>query len=86
MSVSEKHSIEEEWTQLARKVLVRKTIVRVEYMGDERARELDWYSRPIVLILNDGTRVYPSMDDEGNDGGALFYENGSGQRVLPVLR
>jgi hypothetical protein len=27
---------------------------------------------PMVLVLSSGTILYPSMDTEGNDAGALF--------------
>jgi hypothetical protein len=43
---------------------------------------MGWYSRPICFFLSDGTCCMLSSDDEGNDGGVLFYnENG----VLPTL-
>jgi hypothetical protein len=43
---------------------------------------MGWYKRPICFFLNDGTSCILSMDDEGNDGGVLFYgQNG----VLPTL-
>jgi hypothetical protein len=31
-----------------------------------------WHSAPVVLTLDDGTEIYPSRDDEGNDAGALY--------------
>jgi hypothetical protein len=38
------------------------------------------------MQLDDGTLVYPSMDDEGNDGGVLYYQKeGSNDYVLPVI-
>jgi hypothetical protein len=43
---------------------------------------MGWYKRPIVFTLNDGTHCILSADDEGNEGGSLFYgDNG----VLPTL-
>ena len=44
--------------------------------------DMGWYKRPIAFFLNDGTSCILSCDDEGNDGGVLFY-NESG--VLPTL-
>ena len=41
-----------------------------------------WYKRPIVFFLNDGTHCILSADDEGNDGGVLFYGQDG---VLPTL-
>jgi hypothetical protein len=51
-------------------------------MKDEEMEMMGWYSRPICFFLNDGTTCFLSQDEEGNDGGCLFYnENG----VLPTL-
>ena len=70
------------WNQKAKSVLEGKTIVEVRYMNDQEMEMMGWYSRPICFFLNDGTCCLLSSDDEGNDGGVLFYdENG----VLPTL-
>ena len=31
-----------------------------------------WDNRPVRIILEDGTNIFPMRDDEGNDGGAMF--------------
>jgi hypothetical protein len=70
------------WNKIAKEVLEGKTIVEVRYMKDEEMEMMGWYSRPICFFLNDGTTCFLSQDEEGNDGGCLFYnENG----VLPTL-
>jgi hypothetical protein len=69
------------WTAEAKKVLEGKTIIRVRYLKDDEMEHMGWYKRPICFFLNDGTSCTLSCDDEGNDGGVLFYENG----VLPTL-
>ena len=75
-------SITEHWTKVAQDVLKGKTIVDARYLNDEEMEMMMWYKRPIVFFLNDGTHCILSCDDEGNDGGVLFYnENG----VLPTL-
>lgn len=66
--------IENKWTAAAAKLLVGKKIVGVRYLSKSEAKDLDWSSRPIVLMLDDGTSIFPSMDDEGNNGGALFTD------------
>ena len=43
-----------------------------------------WYKRPVALHLDNGVWVFPSQDDEGNDGGALFTTDEK-QECLPVL-
>lgn len=55
----------------AAKQLVGRTIKSVLYMDNESAEEMGWYSRPIVIELDDGTQLIPMSDDEGNNGGAL---------------
>ena len=64
-------SITEFWNKRA-KTLVGKTIKEVRYMTDEEADQCMWYKKPIVIIFTDGTYIYPMMDDEGNDGGAIY--------------
>jgi hypothetical protein len=87
MIVKKQEDLDKYWNRKAQKVLEGKTIVKVFYMGSEEAKEdFMWGSRPVVMVLNDGTEVIVSADDEGNDGGSLFYatdEEPNG--VLPTL-
>ena len=79
--------IEARWVKTASKVLVGRKIVAARYMSSKEAEDMGWYSRPVVFELDDGTLLYPSQDDEGNNGGALFIHGGaSGEDCLPVLR
>ena len=81
MSVT-KETLVKTWNMKAKEVLEGKTIVEVRYMNDQEMEMMGWYSRPICFFLSDGTCCMLSSDDEGNDGGVLFYdENG----VLPTL-
>ena len=73
------------WVKEAEEQLLGRKIVRVRYMTAEEAQDMDWYSRPVVFELDDGNLIYPSADDEGNNGGALFTNN-QANPVLPVLR
>lgn len=73
---------EEAWLKKAREHLLGRKIVAVRWMSTKEADEMGWSSRPIVLQLNDGNVMYPSMDDEGNDGGALF----TNEETFPVMR
>ena len=76
--------LEKKWTKIAADQLVGRRIVLVRYMREKEAQEMGWGGRPIVLVLDDGNLIYPAMDDEGNDGGALFTNNEK-QPVLPTL-
>jgi len=73
------------WVKEAEEQLLGRKIVRVRYMTAEEAQDMDWYCRPVVMVLDDGNLIYPSCDDEGNNGGALFTNN-QANPVLPVLR
>ena len=62
----------ERWTQEAAAKLQGRTIKAVRYMTEEEQEACGWYSRAVVLVLDDGHAIWPSRDDEGNDAGALF--------------
>ena len=58
--------------------LVGATINEVRYMTDREAKEFGWYSKAPMLILGkpndpDTYYIFPQMDDEGNNAGALAY-------------
>ena len=72
------------WNEVGADLLLGRKIVRVRYLTDEEAGAWDWYSRPIAMLLDNGIWIYPSRDDEGNDGGALFTSDEK-TPVLPVL-
>ena len=57
----------------------------VEYLTNSECKDLDWYCRPVAFKLNDGSWVYSQKDDEGNDGGALYYHQEDDCTVFPVL-
>lgn len=78
--------IERTWTNYAKERLVGKQIKSVRYLSNEEAKGLDWYSRPVVIELNDGSLILPSRDDEGNDGGAMFGQSNQGvDWTFPVI-
>ncbi len=56
--------------------LVGRTIVDVRPMTAAELGAENWTSGrhrpPVVLVLDDGTKVYPSRDEEGNGPGCLF--------------
>jgi len=73
---------EKEWNIEAEKVLLNRKIVEVRYMTKTEAKKMGWCKRPVCFTLDNGVSIIVSMDDEGNDGGSLFYgENGT----LPTL-
>ena len=72
------------WTKVASDMLLGRKIVKVRYLLAEEAEEMGWDHRPVVLQLDDGNIIYPSMDDEGNNGGAMFTNN-EDNPCLPVI-
>jgi len=72
------------WTNKVDDFLVGRTIVKIEYMPKEEVEDMMWYKTPVVIHLDDGGMLIPSMDDEGNDGGAILtnYEK---LGTIPVL-
>lgn len=74
------------WNKKAESVLLGRKIVNVRYMLDEELEATGFYNRCIVIQLDDGTLLYPSADDEGNDAGAIHYQKkGDTEWILPVI-
>ena len=63
--------VEQYWTDLISKNLVGRKITKVEYIPTEEMKENMWYNRPIAILLDNKDWIFPTMDDEGNDGGAI---------------
>lgn len=77
--------LENHWAKVASDLLLNKKITRVRYVSHREAEDMDWTSRPVAFMLETGIWFFASMDDEGNDGGALFTSHPE-KSVLPVLR
>lgn len=60
------------WVKSASDALLGRKIVAVRYLNDEELTMLDWDRASIVLVLDNGTSIWPSSDDEGNHAGAMF--------------
>jgi len=74
------------WSEKAHKELTGKKIVRARYLSKEEMQALGWTKSVLVLTLEDGTLLFPSMDDEGNNGGALFGQGPKNEEVCyPVI-
>ena len=73
-----------EWGKRASKHLVGKKIVQVRYLNKKELDDLGWDQIPLVMFFNDGSYMFPSQDDEGNDGGSLFTSF-KDLSVIPVI-
>lgn len=77
---------ENHFTAVASENFVGKKIKRVRYLTRKEAGRMGWHHRSIMLILEDGTMLFPSRDDEGNDAGALFGQTPTGEELtIPVM-
>ena len=78
--------LDKKWTRYGNKHLQGLRIARVRYLTEAETTALGWHKRPLVLVLDNGTLVFPSKDDEGNDGGAMFGQTAKGEELtFPVL-
>jgi len=80
--MAKKVTVDEFWNKRAQ-VLVGKKIKAVRYMTDAEATESMWYNKPLIIVFEDDSYIFPMADDEGNDGGAL---DGSDGLMFPVTR
>jgi len=79
-------NVRQVWTRKASDVLLGRKIVAVQYLTNEERDEMGWYSCPIIITLDDGTIIFPTADDEGNDAGAIHYQKtGDNNYIIPVI-
>ena len=83
-SLNKEHECQTRWLHDLRPILVGRTTKRIRYLSDKEVEELGWYNSAVVLELDDGTAIWPSKDDEGNDAGALFTTNPD-MPTIPVI-
>lgn len=76
----------ERWQKEAARHLLGRRIAVVRWMTADEQEACGWDHAAVVLILDNGTALYPAADDEGNDAGALFCSDRSGNELtLPVI-
>ena len=79
--------ITKDWTE-AFQFLVGSKIIKVDYMSSSDADKCGWHNRPIQIHLDNEAVLTPQMDDEGNNGGALWVGlevEGEDRSLAPVL-
>jgi hypothetical protein len=62
-----------------------KTIKEVTWLGDEDMESMMWFKRPVVIHFTDGSFVIPQSDDEGNNGGSVYYQDETTSDVIHVI-
>jgi len=85
MNNKDKNGYKTEWSVKIGKKLVGRKIVNVRWMDDQEVEDMDWYKSAVVIELDDGTLLFPSRDDEGNDAGSLFGCKGDEFFIIPVI-
>ena len=85
MTEQEIKKFDDMWVKKIMKKLLNRKIVDIRIMDKEELEANAWDFRSIVITLDDGEMIYPSMDDEGNEAGAIFttYED---LPTIPVMR
>jgi len=69
------NSLRQQWKNRLSPEILGQRIVRVRYMTKTEAEDWGWYSCPLMMMLENGTWLIPSKDDENNDGGAISLVN-----------
>jgi len=72
------------WQKKINKYLVGRTIVKIEYCVQQLSEDQGWHNRPIQILLDNGTWLTPTSDDEGNNGGAI-HTNIKELPIIPVI-
>ena len=78
------NELSEAWQKRINKYLVGRTIVKVEYCSEELADQQGWHCQPIQILLDNGTWLTPTSDDEGNNGGAI-HTNIKELPIIPII-
>ena len=78
--------IKNTWKKKAESLLLGRKIVSVDFLDLQETEALGWVNSSVVITLDNGTIIYPSRDDEGNDAGAIHYiKKGDEDYVIPTI-
>lgn len=85
VALKDEDALKKVWDKDVAALLRGRVIVDARYMTTEEQEKVDFRRAGIMLILDNGHILYPSMDDEGNDAGAMFttFED---LPIIPVIR
>ena len=60
----------------AAKHLVGRRIEAVRYISQPEVETFGWSNRPLELLLDDGSTLYATADEEMNDAGVIVLKRG----------
>lgn len=58
-----------------------KVVHQVRYLDEVEMRREGWMRKTMAVEFTDGTILFASCDDEGNDSGALFARKPDGMPI-----
>ena len=79
-----RQQLKKQWLARVAPLLKRRTIAAVRSATNAELRQMMWHRAAVVLVLDGGTQLWPSSDDEGNDAGALRTTI-PGLATIPVI-
>jgi hypothetical protein len=74
----------EQYGEKCKEKLIGKTIKDCRYLTDKEVSSFGWCKSALAIFFTDGTVMYASTDDEGNDAGAL-QTNIKGLEIIPTI-
>jgi hypothetical protein len=81
---SQLNDITIKWEEKCAELLVGKTIKSVRYLYTAEKKDMGWFKKSLVIFFTDGSFIFPSGDNEGNDAGAYFTSI-KGIEVIPTI-
>jgi hypothetical protein len=86
---SEIPALRKQWNDQA-KALIGRRIIEARYLTRTECDQQGWGQSALLIVLDDGTMVFPMADDEGNHAGSLMVlravqNGGAGRPTLVAL-
>lgn len=79
-----RETIIKSWEHRCSESLVGKTIKCVRYQYTYEMKDLGWSKKSLVLFFEDGSYLFSSCDEEGNNAGA-YLTSVKGMEVIPTI-
>ena len=61
-------------------------IIEARYLTDAECHQQAWSRSTLLIVLDNGTLLFPMRDDEGNDAGSLMVVDQTGHALgMPTV-